>query len=185
MILPKQHAATRNRRHMTVIVSQITSNFTVYSIVCSVCTKENIKYLRYWSYRWGFPSQRAGNAERVSMVWRHHEGYIQMRVTSHIAKTLGSTCWTSNGIDPTILCRIDDINPTQDCWIDAKSMSNRKYPLHHLYVIWCIVGYGAGALWDLCSRSIGSMPLVIFYLASGQSINWTSASEAITGPDSI
>ena len=64
---------------MSTIASQITSVSIVYSTVCVQAEiKENIKAPRHWplfrnSPKTGeFPAQRASNAEKVSIWWRHH-----------------------------------------------------------------------------------------------------------------
>ena len=62
---------------MATMASQITSLAVVYSIVYS--GKENVKAPRHWPLcreftgAGEFPAQRASNAEKVSICWRHHE----------------------------------------------------------------------------------------------------------------
>ena len=65
---------------MSAMVSQITGVSIICSADCSGQIKENIKAPRYWTL-WvevtgGFPSQRANNAENVS-IWSCHHGLIQ------------------------------------------------------------------------------------------------------------
>ena len=57
-------------------VSQINNNLTVVEKLVIANNKENIKALHYWAFMWGkppeigeFPSQRASNAESISMSW--------------------------------------------------------------------------------------------------------------------
>ena len=63
---------------MMAMASQITGVLIVYSTVCSGAHQRNIK-LRVTglcegnsTLAGGFPSQRASNAEKVSIWWRHH-----------------------------------------------------------------------------------------------------------------
>ena len=64
---------------MGTMASQITGISIVYSTVCLGKIKENIKALRHcplWGESigdWWIPSQKASNAENVSIWWRHHE----------------------------------------------------------------------------------------------------------------
>ena len=62
---------------MSTMASQITSLTIVYSIVIQAQIKENIKAPRHWPLcgeftgTGEFPTQRASNAENVSIWWRH------------------------------------------------------------------------------------------------------------------
>ena len=63
---------------MNAMASQITGVSIDYSTVCSGADQENLKATRHWPL-WGeytgdreFPTQRASNAENVSIWWRRH-----------------------------------------------------------------------------------------------------------------
>ena len=64
---------------LNAITSQITCVLMVCSTVCSARVKENIEAPRHWPLRGDFPvtgdfpSQRASNAEHVSIWCRHHD----------------------------------------------------------------------------------------------------------------
>ena len=64
---------------MGTMASQITSLSIVCSTIIQAQIKENIKAPRHWPLcgvftgTGEFPAQRAGNAEYVSIRWRHFE----------------------------------------------------------------------------------------------------------------
>ena len=64
---------------MGKMASQITNLMIVYSTVTQAQIKENTKVPRHWPLceeftgTGVFPSQRASNAENVSIWWRHHD----------------------------------------------------------------------------------------------------------------
>ena len=72
-----EHSRTRHYGDviMSPIESQITSLRIVYSIVCSGTDQWNIKAPRHWPFRGEF----TGNAENVSIWWRHHDIYTHSR----------------------------------------------------------------------------------------------------------
>ena len=57
---------------MGAMASQITDVSIVYSTACSGADQRKIKAPRHWPLWGDFPSQRASNAENVSIWWRHH-----------------------------------------------------------------------------------------------------------------
>ena len=86
---------------MSAMVSQSTGVFDGVSIVCpTVCSgADQWKYQARVTGRWrwapgGFPSQRASNAENVSIWWRHHvfrffknETYFELSAPSTLYPT--------------------------------------------------------------------------------------------------
>ena len=74
-----QHPRGKSCRHITdvimgTIASQITSLASVYSTVYSAAGQRNYQSSASLAFGRGieFPSQRASNAENVSIWWRHH-----------------------------------------------------------------------------------------------------------------
>ena len=61
---------------MSVVASQITSVSIVCLLSLQAQIKENIKAPRHWPLCWEFtgefPTQKASDAEKVSIWWRHH-----------------------------------------------------------------------------------------------------------------
>ena len=88
-------------RHMSITASQITTNWVVCSKTCWGTTNKTQKNLRIigklWGKSCGFPSQRASNAESVSMSCRHGGRDIKMFMMFLIhRKCCGQstfTCW--------------------------------------------------------------------------------------------
>ena len=72
---------------MGTMASQITSLTIVYSTVIQAPIKENIKAPRHWPLCGTSPgpvnstTQRAGNAENVSIWWRHHASKLRITGT--------------------------------------------------------------------------------------------------------
>ena len=68
---------------MSTMASQMTSLTIVYSTVIPTQIKENVKAPRHWPFceeftgTGQFPTQRASNAENVSIWWRRHHGWCQ------------------------------------------------------------------------------------------------------------
>ena len=77
---------------MSAIASKITGAPIVFSTACSGAHQRNIKSLRRWPLwgkplvTYGLPSQRASNAENVSIWWRHR---VHLLCYAH---TIGSQC---------------------------------------------------------------------------------------------
>ena len=69
---------------MRIMASQITGNWDICSVACSSSLQRNNIYLNdpLWvELTSGFPSQRAGNAESISMSWPHHGTIYPMKYT--------------------------------------------------------------------------------------------------------
>ena len=121
---------------MSAMASQITSLTIVYSIVYSRRRSKKTSKPRVTVLCAGnspvtdeFPTQRASNAENVSIWWRH-----RAQGTHAIDQSYNST-----------------MHPT-----DVTQFTSLQQKCAHVHITvtkWCIVGYGTGALWDLSIRS--------------------------------
>ena len=89
---------------MGVIASQITSLTIVYSVVYSGADQRkqqssaSLAFVRGFTVTGEFPAQMAGNAENVSIWWRHHEGSMLWSDLPDILKILAHSVYSKAGI---------------------------------------------------------------------------------------